>query len=152
MDFLFPHTEYRKIQEAFMNQVYTTLQNKGQLLVHAPTGIGKTASALSPALTYVIKENKSKTVFFLTSRNTQHLIAVETLKKIKTKFNLDLVAVDIIGKKNMCNQSGVQMLRSGEFIEFCKDLREKGQCAYFDNIRVKGKVSPQAANVHIVLF
>lgn len=151
MDFLFPHAEYRKIQGAFMNQVYTTLQNKGQLLVHAPTGIGKTASALSPALTYVLKENKSKTVFFLTSRNTQHLIAVETLRKVKTKFNLDLVAVDIIGKKNMCNQPGVHTLRSSEFVEFCKDLREKGQCQYYDNIKLKGKVSPEAANVLLKL-
>ncbi len=147
MDFLFPHAEYRKIQGAFMNQVYTTLQNKGQLLVHAPTGIGKTASALSPALTYVLKENKTKTIFFLTSRNTQHLIAIETLKKVKQKFSLDLIAVDIIGKRNMCNQPGVQTLRSGEFIEFCKDLREKGQCQYYDNIKLKGKVSPEAANV-----
>ena len=147
MEFFFPHQEYRKIQGAFMNQVYTTLQNKGQLLVHAPTGIGKTASALSPALTYVLKENKTKTIFFLTSRNTQHLIAIETLKKVKKKFNLDLIAVDIIGKKNMCNQPGVQTLRSGEFIEFCKDLREKGQCQYYENLKLKGKTSPEAANV-----
>ena len=111
MDFLFPHQEYRKIQEAFMNQVYSTLKNKGQLLVHAPTGIGKTVSVLSPALTYLIKEKKNKIIFFLTSRNTQHLIAVETLKKVKKKFNLELVAVDLIGKKGMCNQSGVHLLR-----------------------------------------
>ena len=130
-----------------MNQVYTTIQNKGQLLVHAPTGIGKTASALSPALTYIIKENKNKTIFFLTSRNTQHLIAIETLKKIKKKYNIELITVDLIGKKGMCNQSGVQMLRSGEFMEYCKDLREKGQCQYYDNLRLKGKVSPEAVNV-----
>ncbi len=147
MEFLFPHQEYRKIQGAFMNQIYTTLQNKGQLLVHAPTGIGKTASALSPALTYILTEKKNKTIFFLTSRNTQHLIAVETLKQIKKKFNLDLVAVDIIGKKGMCNQSGVHLLRSNEFNEYCKDLREKGQCTYFDNLRIKGKISPEAQNV-----
>src|SRR3989338_6133154 len=147
MEFLFPHQEYRKIQEAFMNQVYTTIQNKGQLLVHAHTGIGKTASALSPALTYIIKENKNKTIFFLTSRNTQHLIAIETLKKIKKKYNIELITVDLIGKKGMCNQSGVQMLRSGEFMEYCKDLREKGQCQYYDNLRLKGKVSPEAVNV-----
>lgn len=147
MDFLFPHEGYRKIQEAFMNQVYTTIQNKGQLLVHAPTGIGKTASVLAPAYTYVAKEGKNKTIFFLTSRNTQHLIAVETLKKIKKKYSANVVAVDIIGKKGMCNQSGVEMLRSGEFMEYCKDLREKGQCEYYNNLRSKGKISVETTNV-----
>src|SRR3989344_6501386 len=147
IEFLFPHQEYRKIQGAFMTQVYTTLQNKGQLLVHAPTGIGKTASALSPALTYVVKENKNKTIFFLTSRSTQHLIAVETLKKVKTKCNVNLVAVDIIGKRNMCNQPGVHLLRSGEFNEFCKDLRTKGNCTFYENLRLKGKMSVEAQHV-----
>ncbi len=147
MDFLFPHPEYRKIQGAFMNQVYSAIQNKGQLLVHAPTGIGKTASALSPALTYVLKEKKNKTIFFLTSRNTQHLIAIETLKKIKKKFGIELIAVDIIGKKNMCNQAGINLFRSNEFVEFCKDLREKGKCSYYESLRTKGKISPEAVNV-----
>ena len=116
MNFLFPHDQERKIQCAFMNQVFSTIKNKSQLLVHAPTGIGKTASVISPAITYVLNHDKSKLIFFLTSRNTQHLIAVETLKKIKNKFNKEIITVDLIGKKGMCNQPQVSLLRQGEFI------------------------------------
>ncbi len=47
----------------------------------------------------------------------------------------------------MCNQSGIQLLSSGEFVEYCKDMREKGNCEYYTNLRIKGKVSPAAANV-----
>ena len=147
MEFLFPYDNFRKIQKSFMLQVYHTIKNKGQLLVHAPTGIGKTSSALSPALTYVLKEDKKKVIFFLTSRNTQHLIAVETLKEIKKKHDIEFTTVDLIGKRGMCNQAGVQQLKSGEFIEYCKDLREKGRCDYFKNLKTKTKTSEQAQNV-----
>ena len=147
MNFLFPHDQERKIQSAFMNQVYSTLKNKSQLLVHAPTGIGKTASVISPAITYVLNEGKNKVIFFLTSRNTQHLIAVETLKKIKTKFNKEIITVDLIGKKGMCNQPQVSLLRHGEFIEYCKNLRENGECQYYNSIKLKTKTSPEAVNV-----
>lgn len=147
MDFFFPHDQYRKIQESFMKQVYAVIQNKGQLLAHAPTGIGKTASALSPALTYVLKQDPKKTIFFLTSRNTQHLIAIETLKKIKTKYQTNFVTVDLIGKKGMCNQPGAELMNSGEFIEYCKGLREKDGCPFFNNLRHKGKISVEAQNV-----
>ena len=147
MNFLFPHDQERKIQCAFMNQVFSTIKNKSQLLVHAPTGIGKTASVISPAITYVLNHDKSKLIFFLTSRNTQHLIAVETLKKIKTKFNKEIITVDLIGKKGMCNQPQVSLLRQGEFIEYCKNLRENGECQYYNNIKLKTKTSPEAVNV-----
>ncbi len=129
-----------------MHQVYNVIKNKGQLLVHAPTGTGKTSSVLSPALTYVLKENKSKVIFFLTSRSTQHLIAVETLKKIKEKFNTSIVVVDLISKKNMCNQPGVLELKQGEFIEYCKEVRENGNCQYYSKLKQKGKPSLEALN------
>ncbi|MDP3918997.1 MAG: ATP-dependent DNA helicase [Nanoarchaeota archaeon] len=147
MEIFFPHDQPRKIQESFMQQVYSSIKNKGQLLIHAPTGIGKSAAALAPAVTYILKEDPSKTIFFLTSRNTQHLIAVNTLKALKTKHNLDFTVVDLIGKKGMCNQSGVQLLTSGEFSEYCKDLREKDQCEYYSNLKIKNKLSPKATDV-----
>jgi len=139
MDFLFPHEVPRKIQKAFMNQVYEVIKNKSNLLVHAPTGIGKTASVLSPALKFAIENGK--TIFFLTSRHTQHLIAIETLMQTKKKFNMKLNVVDLIGKKWMCNQPSVNILSSGEFAEYCKELKEKNRCLYYQKLKNKGKNS-----------
>ena len=147
MEYFFPHEQPREVQIPFMDQVYDTLKKKSQLLIQAPTGIGKTAAALSPALTYVIKENPGATIFFLTSRNTQHLIAIDTLKEIKNKHKLDFVVVDLIGKKGMCAQSGIQLLTSGEFSEYCKDLREKSRCTFFNNLKFQNKMSPEAQHV-----
>jgi len=147
MDFHFPFAETRNFQEEFMSQVYSTLDKGGQMLVHAPTGIGKTAAVLSPAITYITKKDKKKVIFFLTSRNTQHLIAVETLKQIKNKFDLSFVTVDLVGKKGMCNQPGVHLLSAGEFNEYCKDVREKGKCEFYTNLKFKNKPSPRLVNV-----
>ena len=83
MNYYFPYKILRKTQDNLMNVVSDTIKKKTNLLLHAPTGIGKTVSALAPTLTYILKEEPKKTIFFLTSRNTQHLIAVETLREIK---------------------------------------------------------------------
>lgn len=142
MKYFFPYPEVRPHQGEFMDAVFEAVGGGKQLLVHAPTGVGKTISVLAPALKFAI-ENK-KTVFFLTSRNTQHILAVETLKEVKKKFGLDIVAVDLIGKKGMCNQDSIEMLTSSEFVEYCKSLREKEGCRFFNNIKEKGKLAVEA--------
>lgn len=145
MDFLFPHTEPRKIQKGLMEQVYSAVSQKHSLVVHAPTGIGKTASALSPVLTYALKNKK--TVFFLTSRHTQHLIAIETLKLINEKYSIKVKAADIIGKRHMCGQPGIHELSSSEFSEYCKSLRDNGACSFFSRLKEKSKASVLASKI-----
>lgn len=145
MDFLFPHDEPRKIQKGLMEQVYSAILQKYSLIVHAPTGIGKTASALSPAITYALKNKK--TVFFLTSRHTQHNIAIETLKLINEKYSIKIKAADIIGKRHMCGQSGIHELSSSEFSEYCKALRDKGACHFYSQLKEKSKQSVLASKV-----
>lgn len=145
MKYFFPYDKIRDIQKEFMNHVSNALDNHKNLLVHAPTGCGKTAASLAPVLKYALENNV--TVFFLTSRHTQHLIAIETLREIEKKHNLDFVCVDLIGKKNMCNHSSVQQLKSYEFHDFCKDKKEKDSCLHFKNLKFKGKLSPKTLQV-----
>ena len=82
-ELLFPYKIVRDEQNKLLLLTYATIENKRNLIVHAPTGLGKTAATLSPALAYAIKHDK--TVLFLTSRHTQHRIAIQTLKEIKKK-------------------------------------------------------------------
>lgn len=137
-EFLFPHEKIREVQEDFIRDVAKSLEEKKNMVIHAPTGLGKT-TILGPALAYAIKNKK--TAFFITPRHTQHKIAIETLKKIKEKHKTNFVAVDIIGKKWMCQQTGVKELTTGEFGEYCRELIENGNCEYYANVRKKGKAS-----------
>lgn len=142
----FPHDDFRKIQDDMVEAVSECIENKKNLVVHAPTGLGKTAATLAPALTYALKNKK--TIFFLTSRHTQHKIAVDTLKDIRKKYNLDFSVVDIIGKKWMCPQPGTNSLYTSEFADYCKAVREDGKCEYYINTKSKGSkltVKAQAA-------
>lgn len=142
MSEFFPHKTVRPVQSNFMEEVKRALHEKKHLIAHCPTGVGKTAAVLTPALEYALKENL--TVFFLTSRHTQHMIAVETVAKIKETSKADICCADIIGKKHMCGQKGVVLLTSSEFSEYCKAIREKGECEYFNNLKKNGKLSFEA--------
>ena len=126
----FPHEKIRDVQQDFIEHVCSALQNKNNLIIHAPTGIGKTAASLSPALDFALK--KKKNIFFLTSRHTQHYIAVETLRKIKKK-NIKFICADMIGKKWMCLQPGINSLYSNDFNEYCKTIKEEGKCEFYNN-------------------
>ncbi len=137
-DFLFPHENIREVQEDFIRDVAKSLNENKNMLIHAPTGLGKT-TVLGPALAYALKSKK--TVFFITPMHTQHKIAVETLVRIKEKYKIDFVGVDLIGKRWMCQQKGVDALTSSEFSEYCADMINKGGCEYYINVRTKGKHS-----------
>src|SRR3989344_5423316 len=130
---LFPYKQVRKTQDLMVKEVYDTLKSRGHLIIHAPTGLGKTAATLAPALEYAL-ENKLN-IFFLTSKNTQHRIAVETLKLIKNngaRFN----AIDFIGKRWMCLQDGGEIFPSaGQFWSYCREAKEKGECEFYENTK-----------------
>ncbi len=100
MENFFPFEKLRDKQKNLKEDVEKSLKEGKHLLVHAPTGLGKTAATIAPALSYALKNNK--TVFFLTPRHSQHEIAIETLKKIRDKHKVDFKVADIIGKKWMC--------------------------------------------------
>ncbi len=132
-EILFPYDNVREQQTDLIEDIKKNIQGKKSIIVHAPTGLGKTAASLAPALSYALKNNLS--IFFLTSRHTQHQIVIETLSEIKKKFGLNFSVADIIGKKWMCIQQNVNNMISSDFINYCKTLREKGQCEFYTNAR-----------------
>src|SRR3989338_11115010 len=133
----FPHENAREHQDALVMEAYSAIKERKSMLVHAPTGIGKTASVLAPALSVAMK--KGLTVFFLTSRHTQHKIAIDTLKEIKKKHGIDILVADIIGKKWMCLQAGAEIMHSNDFTDYCKRLRDENKCEFYSNALKKSR-------------
>ena len=140
----FPHETIREGQEDMLKDFAKALENKQFLLAHAPTGIGKTATALSMAVKHALENDK--VVFFLTNRHTQHQIAIHTLQLIKKKIDEKLVVVDLIGKRWMCNQE-IAGLFGTDFTEFCKAIVEKGECEFYNNAIQKKSPSVEAKRV-----
>jgi DNA excision repair protein ERCC-2 len=146
---LFPHADIREAQNALINKIDEVIKSKSNLIVHAPTGLGKTAAALSPALTHILKkDNRGLTIYFLTSRHTQHKIVIDTLRKINEKFNLRIGGASIIGKKHLCLQPNVDTLPSKEFAEYCRLLVDGNKCEYYLNVKQGSKLTP---NTEVVI-
>lgn len=135
MTALFPHERVRDVQRQLMQDVADALAQRKHFIAHAPTGLGKTAAAVSPALQLALERDLA--VFFLTSRHTQHTIVLDTLQAIKRKHGAQFTAASIIGKKWMCAQPNVGTMHSNDFFAYCKSLREADKCDHYRNARAK---------------
>jgi len=147
MQMLFPFDKPREIQSELINDVQTAISWKRHLIAHAPTGLGKTAATLGPAVTAAL--DKGYSVFFLTPKHAQHQIAIETLRKINERHKMNIQVADLIGKKWMCSHSAVDKLTSKEFNEFCKNLREDEKCPFYNAVFGK-KSQLQGQAVHLL--
>src|SRR3989344_7846298 len=128
----FPFEKIRPIQQELINDVTHAIDTKRHLIAHAPTGLGKTAATLEPALTAALEKGYS--VFFLTPKHAQHQIAIEILQKIRERHKISFTVADLIGKKWMCSIQCVDKLSSKEFNDFCKNMREDEKCPYFNGV------------------
>jgi DNA excision repair protein ERCC-2 len=106
----FPYEQIRPGQKEMVDLVVGCLQDKKSALIHAPTGIGKTAGVLVPCINHAL--DHGLTLFYLTSRHTQHKIVLETIHKIREKSGRQIITADIIGKKWMCLQGGAATMKS----------------------------------------
>ncbi len=130
MNLLFPFPEIRNGQKELINDIKNVLETKGTLIAHAPTGIGKTAAALTPALEYAL--NNDKIVFFLTSKQSQHKIVIDTLRLIKekNKDELSFSVVDVISKQAMCPRD-IAREYYALFNDLCTYNQKTKRCRYF---------------------
>jgi len=96
----FPYPSYRKGQKQMAQDVYETILNRSQLILQAPTGIGKTAATLYPAVKALAEEQTQK-VFYLTARTTGRVIAEKTLGELKNR-GLRVKAVTITAREKIC--------------------------------------------------
>ncbi|MFO1532970.1 MAG: DEAD/DEAH box helicase, partial [Thermoplasmatota archaeon] len=129
---LFPHDTVRAGQKRFARDVAIAVQSGKHLVAHAPTGIGKTAASLAPALEHALAAGK--TVLFLTSRQSQHRIAVETLRSIADRRGVSIPLVDLVSKRDMCLRSEAADMHPARFGDFCASETRNKTCRYIGEV------------------
>ncbi len=125
----FPFATVRTGQKEFLADALDAVIEGKHLLAQAPTGLGKTAVALAASLEGAIKHDRL--VLFLTSRQTQHRIVVDTLREIERKYP-EVKAVDIVSKQSMCPQPR-HPSRPRAFQEYCELMTKSRSCRFFNH-------------------
>ena len=96
----FPYKEMREGQREFIRSAYRTMARGGELFAIAPTGTGKTVSALFPALR-ALGDGRCEKVFYLTPKTTTAEAARDCLE-LFAKEGVRLRAVILSAKERAC--------------------------------------------------
>lgn len=91
---------YRKGQKEMVAGIYHAISRKEQIFIQAPTGVGKTMSAVFPAVRS-IGEGKAETLFYLTARTITRTVAQDAFEILR-KNGLLFKTVTIIAKEKLC--------------------------------------------------
>ncbi len=106
----FSFASYRPGQRALAGEIYRACsagktpdrKNGTRLFCQAPTGIGKTMSAIFPALK-AIGEGKGEKLFYLTARNTTQTAAEDAVTRLRNSSpELSLRSVTLTAKEKAC--------------------------------------------------
>ena len=99
LQFPFP---YREGQRDIVSGVYHTVSSGKTLFVQAPTGVGKTMSAIFPSVR-AIGEGKGETLFYLTAKTITGTVAQEAFHILREK-GLKFKVTAITAKEKLCFQ------------------------------------------------
>lgn len=95
----FPYA-YRKGQRELIVSVYRTILRKKRLFIQAPTGVGKTLSALFPSLK-AMGEGLGDKIFYLTARTITRTVAKDALDILREQ-GMRLKSVVLTAKDKLC--------------------------------------------------
>ncbi len=97
---LFPYPELREGQELMIREVFSTLRRGKRLFVEAPTGTGKTMSALYPAIR-ALGEGYIQKIFYLTAKASTGREAYRAVAKL-FESGVSTRTVMITAKEQIC--------------------------------------------------
>jgi len=99
-DLRFPYDTYRKGQREMAAAVYGAIRRGERVLCEMPTGTGKSAAAIFPAL-MAMGQGMTQQVFYLTARTTQRKAALECLRLFRVR-PLSLWTLTLTAREKQC--------------------------------------------------
>ncbi len=100
----FPYGEFRDGQRSMAETVYKCIAQSGQALLEAPTGTGKTAAALYPALK-ALATGRHERIAYITARTVGRQAAEHTLRDFAGQ-GMALRRLSLTAKDSICFSPG----------------------------------------------
>ncbi len=117
----FPYKTLRESQKEFIQSAHKSISHGTTLFATAPTGTGKTVSALYPAVRS-IGEGKISKAFYLTPKTTTALAAEECIR-LFCKQEVTILGITLTAKEKICINNSV-----------CKNSKKLCKYCDFNNL------------------
>jgi DNA excision repair protein ERCC-2 len=117
----FPYDEYRKNQRKLVVAVYKTIEASRRIFIQAPTGTGKTISALYPAVK-ALAEGHTSRVFYLTAKTITRQVALDAMSRMWEQ-GLRLRTVVLTAKEKLCFKE--EAVCNPEYCEYARGYYDK---------------------------
>ena len=117
----FPYDEYRQGQRDMAVAAYRSLVQSQQLVMQAPTGIGKTMATIFPAVKALTASNFDK-VFYLSAKTSGKKVAENTIDEL-SRAGYRLRSVTITAKDKICFNPAVSC--DPEYCEFARGYYDR---------------------------
>lgn len=134
----FPFGSYRRGQRELCGAVYRSVRDSGTLFAQAPTGTGKTVSALFPAMK-ALGEDKGEKIFYLTAKAVQRNVAREAVERMSGKGLFARMLV-LTAKSKSCLSEGNCMPHLCKYSDSCFDRMNE---ALWDIINNELVITPE---------
>jgi len=96
----FPYNNYRKGQKELIKCVSNVIENRKQLFISAPTGIGKSLGTIYPAVKSL--HSKNSKIFYLTAKSMIKDVARDAVNLMREKSGLKIKSLVVTAKDKIC--------------------------------------------------
>ena len=118
--FLFPFENPRPGQTELIRTIEEGMEADSRMLIQAPTGLGKTAGVLYPALKEAL--NRGQKVVYVTPKNSQHSVAEDAVERFQDTGSR-VKSLTITAKSKICFKN--EPLCNPDYCEYAKDYYAK---------------------------
>jgi Rad3-related DNA helicase len=134
----FPYATYRKGQREMAVATYHTISAQKKLYVSAPTGIGKTLSAIFPAIKAMGK-GKTDKLFYLTAKTIARTVAEDAVGLMAAR-GLRFKSITLRAKEKICPKD--ECICNPDYCSYAKGHYDRANDALMDMLENNDIINP----------